>query len=321
MQALEEAQRINPAPTEAFFDLALVQQSLGRYGDAEESFRRFLAVYPEDFQANFLLGVTLSRQGKTQEALTRLLRAESLDSGDPQLALELGNLFLDLGDLEEAEKRFQKSEDPTAGFANLGIVAKQKGRLDEAERYFREALDKNPGDHLLWGHLGDVLMAKEKWLAATEAYRQAIALEPNDFNSLINLGTLDARADRLDEAMSRLQRAVELRPDSGLAHINLALVLERVGKAGTAKGHYVAAIENGAENPVAHFRLAILYAKESRVDEALTHLEAAFEKDAAKFVPLVRSELRNVRSDLDQIRYKAEFNDLLSRYERILETK
>jgi len=314
--AFEKVLRLSPSTAGAYFDIALVQQGLGKLADAADSFRRFLAVHPEDPQANFLLGLVCRQQGENDQALQYFLEAEALSPDDPDVAIELSNLYLELGNLREAEKRVAKGRETSAErLFSLGIVAKNKQDWAEAARYFREALKKEPENSSIWTQLGDVLAQQGKKKEAARAYEVSIEYDPDEFASLLNLATLYAQK-RPREALELLEHAIELQPDSGLAHLNLALLHESLGSDSEAQAHYLVAIEQGVSEPNVHFRLAILFAKQSQIDAALEHLAIAFEGDAERFVPLVLSELRNVNSDLDSIRYTKGFNELLKRYRK-----
>ena len=53
----------------------------------------------------------------------------------------------------------------------------------------------------------------------------------------------------------------------------------------------------------------------------MVHLTAAIRMEPQTYVPLVRRILTQVRSDLDVIRYRKDFNDLLKEYESVPDPK
>jgi tetratricopeptide (TPR) repeat protein len=314
--AFRQALKVQPSLSSVYFDIALTHQGLGAYADAAKNYLLFLEDHPDDFQANLLLGIVLRAQAKQEEALHYLLKAESIRPDDPDTAEELAAIYIDLGDLAEAEKRLEKSvRDPF----RLGLAAKEQQDWEKAARNLREASVKEPENASIWAHLGDVLAELMQLEEAVLAYQTALEKNPEDFNSLINLAALHGKEGRLSEAARLLEKAVELEPLSGLAHLNLALVQDNLGKADEAFRHYLAALDRGERSPLLHFRLAVLHSGRSEVDEALAHLTVAFEQDPARFVPKVLDELRNVSSDLDSIRYTERFNALLKRYRKELE--
>ncbi len=313
LQAFRKVLELNPDLTEMHLQIAQVQELLDQGEEAVQSYQIFLGANPDDFQARFLLGRLYRRLHQNESALKEWLRAESLNPNDPWLAQDLGDLYLELGNLKEARERLLRGDGDNEG--NLGIIARREGRNQEAEQHFLKALDKDPKQALLWAYLADALVAQDRKLEAIKAYQSALDLEPEDFSSLYNLASLHAGLGQPDQAIDYLGRALQVKPQSGPAHYNLALMLDTKKEYGDAQTHYLKALQNGIEKPEAHFRLAVLYARQSEPEKSLKHLEVAFSKKPQKFVPLVLTELRQVRSDLDSIRYRRDFNDLLKKYQ------
>ena len=168
---------------------------------------------------------------------------------------------------------------------------------------------------MLWSYLGDILLTQVRDQEAEPVYQAALRYRPNDFDSLLGLGSVCANLNRLDEARSHLERALAVNPSSGPARLRLAIVLDRQNETGPARTEYLRAIESGADEPQAHFRLGVLFARDNQPAEALKHLRIAFQRQPGKYVPMVRNELRNIRSDLDSIRYTKAFSDLLKEFE------
>jgi Flp pilus assembly protein TadD len=118
----------------------------------------------------------------------------------------------------------------------------------------------------------------------------------------------------LEEAEKNLRAATEVRPDSGEARFALGAQLERAGRSDDAQMEYLKALDAGYDDARLHFRLAVLFARRGEKDRALSHFAVAFEREPEKYVPIVREELKAVRSELDSIRYSDAFNKLLEKY-------
>jgi tetratricopeptide (TPR) repeat protein len=61
-----------------------------------------------------------------------------------------------------------------------------------------------------------------------------------------------------------------------------------------------------------YFHLGVLYAKNNQPDPAIAAFAKAIEMEPDKYQALLKEELKKVVSILDSVRYKAEFNKLLS---------
>jgi tetratricopeptide (TPR) repeat protein len=67
------------------------------------------------------------------------------------------------------------------------IVARDEGRLDDAERDLRAVLAKFPLDRVAWNNLGGVLWLAGRFREATVAYGKTLAIDPEDLNAHYNL--------------------------------------------------------------------------------------------------------------------------------------
>ena len=118
------------------FARALRQQKTGLLSEAEDGYRRILAVDPEQAEVHYNLGLVLRERGRLQDAVDAYERALELQPRFPQAINNLGATFESMGRLDEAEDMFRHALllEPDSGDAwnNLGGVLKDLGRLDES---------------------------------------------------------------------------------------------------------------------------------------------------------------------------------------------
>ena len=95
----------------------------------------------------------------------------------------------------DAERMFRalaQSNPELAGpHANLGVIARQAGRLPEAVKELEKATELAPGLAVAWNQLGLAYRASGEFTKARDAYEHAIALDPSYANAVLNLGVLD----------------------------------------------------------------------------------------------------------------------------------
>ncbi|MGI5864863.1 MAG: tetratricopeptide repeat protein [Myxococcales bacterium] len=111
--------------------------------------------------------------------------AEACIAGSPNSALAqvtAGNIFLERGDLERAERAFRASaalsdSEPVVR-NNLGVVLLRKGQLEEAEQMLRRELEINPRYQVAFFNLGLVLKAQGRRAEARSAWTRAVELDP-----------------------------------------------------------------------------------------------------------------------------------------------
>jgi tetratricopeptide (TPR) repeat protein len=98
------------------------------------------------------------------------------------------------GRLDEAERGFlalTKSNPELGGpHANLGVVYRQKKKLEESLAALERAVQANPKQPVFFNQLGIAYRMAGKFTKAREAYEKAIALDPNYALAHLNLGIL-----------------------------------------------------------------------------------------------------------------------------------
>ncbi len=318
VDAFDQALKLNPSTAQTHINLAQAYQRLGQDQKAQDHYESFLRTHPEDFQAQFRLGLLHVKAGRKKEALEELLKAERLKPDDPGVLRELGGLYLELGNPDEAKKRLSQSDESDAwNLANLGLIARREKRYADSEQYLRAALEQAPNNDQLWSNLGDVLSFQQEHQEAVEAYGRALDLGAETFSTLYNMAAMHVHLNMKDKAEGFLKRAIEVSPKEGRAHYSLAVLLDQRKEEDGAQRHFLEAIQNGVDRAQGRFRLAIFFAAQSQPEEAMIHLTAAIRMEPQTYVPLVRRILKQVISDLDVIRYRKDFNDLLKEYESV----
>lgn len=86
------------------------------------------------------------------------------------------------------------------------------GRLDEAERWFQDALRLGPTDGATHFNLGFVQQSLRQHEAALASMRRAVELKPDIDRAWYGMGLLHATLGRHDQAAEAFQKAAELQP-------------------------------------------------------------------------------------------------------------
>jgi hypothetical protein len=104
----------------------------------------------------------------------------------------------------------------------------------------RSAIDVNPRAVGAWFNLGVVLKDAGDLEGAERAWRTALEAEPRHAQTLTQLGTLAAVGGDYATAESLLRRALEADPATAVAHVNLGRLFDRTGRPREALVHYEA---------------------------------------------------------------------------------
>jgi predicted O-linked N-acetylglucosamine transferase (SPINDLY family) len=145
----------------------------------------------------------------------------------------------------------------------------QEGRLEEADRLYREALAHDPSDANAL-HLFGVLQAQRAdFEAAAELIDRSIALEPKNPMAFYNRGNALRELKRLDEALASFDQAVAMMPLHVEAWTNRGTVLQELGRSAEALASFDRALALAPLHATALFNRANALRHLKRQEEAL----------------------------------------------------
>ena len=122
---------------------------------------------------------------------------------------------------------------------NLGLALLELERHDEAERYFRKALEVAPSSADAHQHLGDALGKQGRHAEALVVFREALRLDRDRVAAHVDLGVALLHLQRYEEAIESISKAQALDPD-----LSPAILHTLSGRALAGLGRYAAAAEH-----------------------------------------------------------------------------
>jgi len=264
---------LNPGFPDSSLNLGDLYMRRGRYNEAIDLFLNAIQVRPDFAAAYNRLGVAYSRQRLGNEAIAALRKAEDLEQGNPWHPVTIGRIFLDMDNLVQAEREFDKamSLDPDyleAYMANA-LLLRRKGRLQDAREILlkglvresedprarkqaEELLDQVDGEIARFAEieqrLADGERAPEDLIEmarlqsdlgdhpeATRLLREAEQAQAEPSAAVLRLlGYTALRAEMYQEAADALQKLTEIVPDDAAALVNLGLARTGLGQSEAA---------------------------------------------------------------------------------------
>ncbi|MFN0080664.1 MAG: tetratricopeptide repeat protein [Prosthecobacter sp.] len=143
-------------------------------------------------------------------------------------------------------------------WANLGAVEQQAGEAVRAIECFEKSVQFNPQLAPSWTALGLLLQRQGDTYRAISCFARAIHEDPEDARAHNYLAIAAKGLGWNDAAEAELQRAIDMKPDYGTAHFNMALMLleRRPPAIELARRHYEKALSLGvAKDDVVERRL------------------------------------------------------------------
>lgn len=151
LAAMREAVRLEPAEAKYWYNLgtSLKQYRPLETAEATSALLKALELDGTYYPALRNLALALLRQGRRREARDICLRMEKVSgSDDPAVASILGDIALDEGDLDEAERRFAKlleiESDSVHAHMSLAMLFRRRGDLERSRVHTERAVALDP---------------------------------------------------------------------------------------------------------------------------------------------------------------------------------
>ncbi|MGB7023039.1 MAG: tetratricopeptide repeat protein [Candidatus Acidiferrales bacterium] len=185
----------NQTDRETYLDLAQIEERGKRYADAQTDANKALSMSQEDSDKEtvwFLLGSIYDGQKQYDQAEQMFRKALAINPHDAMVLNYYGYMLADRGvRLEEAIPMIHRAvvEDPTNGayLDSLGWAYYKQGNLAEAQQYLQQAVSHSANDPTVLGHLGEVYAklgqtgrAEQTWEKALVYWHKAL---PADYEA------------------------------------------------------------------------------------------------------------------------------------------
>lgn len=139
-----------------------------------------------------------------------------------------------------------------------GVQAQQAGRLDEAERLYRQALQLAPGRPSVLQNLALLLLAQGRDEAALPVLAEQLQAEPGHPAALQQRAGVLARLGRLPEALADAEAVLQRLPGSPVLQALRGQLLKDLGRPAEAAAALQAALAAGDTDPLTRWQLAAL---------------------------------------------------------------
>jgi len=159
----------------------------------------------------------------------------------------------------------------------LALQQHRAGRVAEAERGYREILQREPGHADSLHLLGVIELQSGNFTSALALVQRAVALRPDAAVCRNNLGQIFDRLGRHDEAARCYEAAIELDPAYAEAYNNLGYVLARQDRLTDAEALYRKAIDLDPEYAEPHTNRGNLLKDRGELDAAIDCYRRAIE--------------------------------------------
>ena len=198
-------------------ELGLLFAAEQDYENAITSWEKLLDINPDDHEAWYARGLTLSVLGRKEEAVQSYDRAVAINPNYHEAWYARGLALDDLGRKEEAVQSYDKAVDIKpdyhAAWFNRGLALDDLGRKEEAVQSYNKALDIKPDKHEAWVRRGVVLTYLGRYEEALQSFDQALQIQPDFADAYYNKACWYGLQGTIDLAIETLRQAITLNSD------------------------------------------------------------------------------------------------------------
>lgn len=154
LQLLQSANSLQPASREVGYWLGNAQRLNGQPAEAEQTFRRLLVEYPEDFDVAMGLAFLLREQGRIAELGNLLVNTARLLSSDSEALLKIGGFLRDANlfthAIEVMQLLLNRDASQAVNHFRLARMYQGIGQHEAALQAYRETLQRDPSIGGAW---------------------------------------------------------------------------------------------------------------------------------------------------------------------------
>jgi len=162
----------DPSAADVYVKLAVAYMQEGQMEQALKKAKRGLRLDPNSPGANNVTALLYERLGDNELAERHYKRAVRLDPKDPYIRNAYGSFLCAQARYEEADQEYVQAlrnplyQTPEVALTNAGICASRNTKMEQAESYFRRALQANPRFSMALVQMGQISLDKGSHLSA-----------------------------------------------------------------------------------------------------------------------------------------------------------
>ena len=210
-------------PAESQLVLATGLRRLGKAEAAEKVLEDAERSYPGDYDLHHELAMLKRDAAKPEldEAIRHFSMALAIRPRSPHAIVDLGQVFLQAGNLAAAERLLDQARKIDPSYAPawhyLGALEFARKNLPKAETAARRSVELDPGFAPSRLVLGMILRARGDFEGAIASFRAGLERDPNQAEMWCDLGQMLFRVGRFVEARESIEKCHQLGSKRGAA--------------------------------------------------------------------------------------------------------
>jgi tetratricopeptide (TPR) repeat protein len=335
--SFKKALDLNSEEMEAREFLSEIYRQQGKWDLAERESREILARDSTSAESYFTLANVYLQKNDLKKAAVMYRRLLALlPVPDPMVVDAVGELYIELGQLDSAVSIFQKliELDPNEGYGyfRIGGVKEAKGDPNSAMENYIRALQLNPKLIHARIRLSEMYVQKKQYDEAIQLYSEAVALDstdlesyqqmgivqyekgdttealktfaeikqrfPNDWRAYYRLGIFYLSRNQVGMAFNEFKRIIDLSPEVPYGWLYTGISLVHLDSLQLSQKYLLRALDLDPDNPDGNYYMGTILTQFNRPREAVPYLRTALNKNPGRVD--VMSSLANAYDSLQE---------------------
>lgn len=281
LETFEHLQKIDPDSEPAYCHRIMIYTELGDHEKAEEMFYLAQQIDEACPHCFWHLGCSMWLREDWKRAIFCWERVLEIEPRYRCARRRIAEAYRRLGEYELAKEHYlaEYREEPAnlSLLLELGQMHLETGAVDEAIGKFRQALELNPQLARAWELLGDALGRSQRETESVQAYRTAGRLD--DTLPVVNykLAMRLMSAHRFGEARACLDAELTLRPADPATLMAAGNCSLELGRANEAQGYFEKLIAIDDCLPGAYHNLGVCHFLRNEYEEGIRKCQMALE--------------------------------------------
>jgi tetratricopeptide (TPR) repeat protein len=275
---LDEAIRVDPNSSDAYYRRGEANQERGDYARAADDYSAGLRLDPTPHWRT-KRGYVRYRLKQYDDALADADEAIRLDADYAEAYNTRGLVYKDRGDFARAAEEYgnaiQRDATESVYRSNRAFVRHRLKQDDDALADGDEAIRLDGDNAEAYNTRGMVYEDKGDLTKADEEYAAAARIQPDEWAYAFNRANILRRLHKWDEAEKQYRVAIRLDDESVDTHYNFCLLLADRGEWEEAETECRRALQLKNENVNAHWELGYILQKEGKFGEAIPCFDRA----------------------------------------------
>lgn len=240
---------------------------------------------PDEPNFCFALGQLFRQAGLPRQAIIQFTRVTDLAPTNHLAHLAVADTFIALKVPDRAKAALDAARakpELRAGLAASeaavmrldALYLSQKGKTNEAEQAFVDAVKKFPADLPLLDSLTEIYLLSGRFTNALAVTEAQLKVAPTSPRALVNKGGILIQMKQFEAALVPLTKLIELQSTHPGAHLNRAMALMNLNRPDDAAKDYKKLIELAPTTHNGHFGLGEIAWQRKQTGDAKKHYEA-----------------------------------------------